>query len=108
MRDRPRQSLCKKSAVTTTAATASLAIILGAAGLFGSAIANAGTSNNPNGDATASTTPPTMKLAASADEHIRTTGTQGTVATADQCTELSSTKVACVTPSVESTPQYTK
>ena len=90
----------------------------GAAGvafaLFGSAVAGASASHESNADVKVSTTPPQMEVSASADEHIRSTGTQGTIATAtqgtvetaDQCTNSSTTtKVACITPSSEAAPQ---
>lgn len=82
----------------------------GAAGvafaLFGSAVAGASASHESNADVKVSTTPPQMEISASADEHIRSTGTQGALASADQCTVSSTTaKVACVTPSSEAAPQ---
>lgn len=73
--------------------------------LFGSAVAGA-SSHDSNADVKVSTTPPQMEISASADEHIRSTGTQGALASADQCTVSSTTaKVDCVTPSSEAAPQ---
>jgi hypothetical protein len=73
---------------------------------FGSAVANASSSHESNADVKVSTTPPQMELSASTGEQIRTTGTQGVFANADQCTDSSTTtKVACVTPSSQAAPQ---
>lgn len=95
-------------------AGAAFALCASASGLFGGAIANASSSHESNADVKVSTTPPEMKLVGSADEQIRTTGTQGvvenasqgTVETADQCTSTSTVKVPCVAPAAESAPQY--
>lgn len=76
-----------------------------ALGLFGSAVASASSSHESNADVKVSTTPPQMQISASAEEQIRSTGTQGVFANADQCSDSSATKVACVTPSAEATPQ---
>ena len=91
--------------IVRTAATAA-----GVAGLafalFGSAVAGASSSHESNVDVKVSTTPPQMQLSASADEQIRSTGTQGFFADADQCTDSSTTiKVACITPPPEAVPQ---
>lgn len=82
-----------------------LSLALSAAGVFGGAMAHANGSHDPSGEV-AGTTPPQMKLSVSSDQQIRTSGTQGTVASGDQCTNTSSVKVQCVTPSVESAPQH--
>lgn len=85
----------------TAAGAACLALAL-----FGSAVANASSSHESNADVKVSTTPPQMELSASHGEQIRSTGTQGVFANADQCTDSSTTtKVACVTPSSEAAPQ---
>lgn len=90
--------------VKKTIGAACLTLALGGAGLFGGGIANA-TGNSKDSDGKVSTNPPVMEISASASEHIRTTGNQGTVASADQCTNLSSVKVDCVTQSAVATPQ---
>lgn len=83
-----------------------LTLALGGAGFFAAATASAAGSNGSGADETVGTTPPAMKIAASADEQIRTTGTQGVFASADQCTDLSSVKLECVHQSSEATPQF--
>lgn len=96
-------------------AGAAFALSLGAVGFLGGAIANATSSHESNVDVKIGDNPPAaMKLVGSPDEQIRTTGFQGVVEnadqgiieTADQCTLTSTTKVDCVTPSSESTPQF--
>ena len=90
--------------VKKTIGAACLTLALGGAGLLGGGIANA--TNHNDSDGKVGTTPPAATgISASADEHIRTTGTQGAFASADQCTNLSSVKVNCVTQSAEATPQ---
>lgn len=83
-----------------------LSLALGGAGLLAAATASAAGSNGSGADEKVSTTPPAMEIATSADEQIRKTGTQGVFASADQCTALSSVKVACVSQSSEATPQF--
>jgi hypothetical protein len=95
-----------KSVLKKTAGAACLALALGTAGLFGSAFANASSSHESNADVKVSTTPPEMKLATSAGEQVRSTGTQGIFDTADQCTSTSAAKTDCVTQSSEAAPQY--
>ena len=87
-------------------AGAAFALSIGAVGFLGGAIAHASSSHESNADVKVSTTPPTMKLVGSTDEQIRTTGIQGVLEESDQCTDTSTVKVACVTPSPESTPQF--
>lgn len=84
-----------------------LTLALSATGLLGSSVASAAGSNGSDAGGKVSTTPPAMEIATSADEHIRSTGVQGVFASADQCTDLSSVKVGCVSQSFEATPQFT-
>lgn len=84
-----------------------LTLTLGGAGLLASAVASAAGSNGSDANGKVSTTPPAMEIATSADEQIRTTGIQGVFASADQCSDLSSVKVGCVSQSFEATPQFT-
>ena len=94
--------------VKKTVGAGCLALALGGAGLFGSAIASA--SSGSGSDGKVSTTPPAMEISTSADEQVRTTGTQGVFASisarTDQCTETSSVKVDCIIQSSEATPQF--
>ncbi len=96
--------------VKSAAMAAGVAVALS---LFGSAVASASSGHESNADVKVSTTPPSMELSTSEGEQIRTTGTQGTIASAtqgtiassDQCTDSSTTKVACITPSSQAAPQ---
>ncbi len=94
--------------VKKTVGAGCLALALGGAGLFGGAIASASSSSGSDGKI--STTPPAMEISTSADEQIRTTGTQGTIESVssrtDQCTDISSVKVDCISQSAEAAPQY--
>lgn len=90
----------------TSVGAGCLTLALGGPGLFAAATASAAGSNGSGTDKTVSTTPPAMNIATSADEQIRTTGIQGVFAGADQCTDLSSIKLECVSQSSEATPQF--
>ena len=94
--------------VKKTVGAGCLALALGGAGLCGGAIASA--SSGSGSDGKVSTTPPAMEISTSADEQVRTTGTQGTFAnvsmSTDQCNDISSVKVDCVSQSSEATPQF--
>ena len=88
--------------LTMSVGAGCLTLALGGAGFLTAAMASA---NADGKDGKVSTTPPAMEIATSADEQIRTTGTQGVFASADQCTDLSSIKVGCIHQSYEATPQ---
>lgn len=89
-----------------TAGAVCLTLGLGVPGLVGGAIASATSGNGSNDNVKVSTTPPAMELAASPDEQIRTTGTQGTFDGADQCHDSSSFTVECVSQSWVAAPQF--